>query len=79
MTSSLQLRDRSGNARGVSPVVPQPDPPIEAGAFKAYRRVDGKIAIVDNRRHFADRTIKLFTSEDAARRAVTELARVETP
>jgi hypothetical protein len=53
-------------------LVRQPDPPIEYGPFRAYRRTDGKIAVVDVRRPFADRTVKLYTSEDAARDAVRE-------
>lgn len=74
MTTSLQLKDRKGFARGQSPVVDQPNPPIEAGPFRALRRTDGKIAICDTRRHCSKWTIEVTSDEGFARRRVEGLA-----
>jgi hypothetical protein len=65
-TSSAPVRE--------SLVVPPLDPPIERGPFKAYRRSDAKIAIVDGRRRLGDGTVRLVMSEEAAEPAVLELA-----
>ncbi len=70
---------RGGAGASQSILCPPLDPPIEAGPLKAFRRTDGKIAITDERRRIADRTIRLVTSEHAARVAVRELAARETP
>jgi len=57
-----------------SPVVEQPHPPIEAGYYKAWRRTDGKWAIVDRRQHYAASPAAVVKTEKQARASVAMLA-----
>jgi hypothetical protein len=57
-----------------SPIVEQPHPPIEAGHFKAWRRTDGKLAIVDARLHWSKSTVAVVKGEKAAKASVASLA-----
>jgi hypothetical protein len=60
-----------GSARWrANPIVRQPEPPIEAGHFRAMRRSDGRYAILDDRRHFADATVAVVRTEGQARDSV---------
>lgn len=78
---------------GANPICRLPDPVIEEGPFRAMWRTDGRLALVDTRRHFSDQIIGLLELrpglkstarersrllEDEARVRVAELAREES-
>ena len=55
-------------------VVPQPVFVNATDRFKGYVRTDGKFAVVDVERHFADRTVLVVDSKDACELELARLA-----